>query len=121
MDANFKYNLNSTLPSFQPSDPALVGCIPNPLMTRIPPPTSRLNTPPPLIPFHPQMSTQPSAYRCSYLLSDGSQHRGEGRNLSAAKVDAALNVSYKLYLKNQTCFYRLCSIYALSSSKWKLN
>jgi hypothetical protein len=73
--------------------PALLNCMPSSLhlVTRVPPPTAKLNTPPPLIPFH-SSSLVPQC-KCSFLLSDGSEHRGQGRNMISAKIDAALNVS----------------------------
>ncbi|KAI6232020.1 hypothetical protein M3Y95_00442700 [Aphelenchoides besseyi] len=64
----------------------------------IPPPMAQFYAPTPLIQ---QRGTQyrngqQQLYKCSFFLSDGSEHRGQGRSASQAKVDAALHALFHL-------------------------
>lgn len=82
----------------QPPDAPCNFIPPHSSMPRIPASVGRL--PPPLIPLHSQLNTQPNTqsnvYRCSYILSDGSEHHGEGRTSNIAKASAALNALFSL-------------------------
>ncbi|KAI6173151.1 hypothetical protein M3Y98_01051300 [Aphelenchoides besseyi] len=64
----------------------------------IPPPMPQFYAPTPLIQQRGSQyrNGQQQLYKCSFFLSDGSEHRGQGRSASQAKVDAALHALFHL-------------------------